>query len=258
MAKRRRMTRKSRVPRVGRYLTSSTLGIGFPRQCFMTHKYTIRTDVELAEADGVSTLQYFAIRASDIRNPTSVDPPITGEHQPMFYQQMQGIYNNWTVVGSKCRARFCVRQGIRQVVTGPPLVVYPDPTATAIVAGFTDDNGDLRGGIDYIDQVSEQYRAKLVRFPTVSIGDGTDREKYITLTYSQKKTGFDLLGNDVVGDIDESPDSNQYFLFCFQLDPPAITTPAVDRRVWVEGHFEVTYCVRWFELRDAEPSTAPA
>ncbi len=134
MAKRRKtrnvQTRRSRTQSamtMPGQLTFVNLGLGFPKQVKMTHKY--RQLVTLTSPSGNLASQAF--RANGM-----FDPDYNlGSHQPMFFDQIGALYNHYTVIGSKLTAN----------IGGWTSNIVPMTVGLCI-----DDDATLNGNIDAI------------------------------------------------------------------------------------------------------------
>lgn len=75
------------------------LGLGFPAKASMTHKY--HETVWMASTAGVITFYKFTCNGM-------YDPNVTGTgHQPYYFDQMNAVYNHYTVVRSRIRVNVC-------------------------------------------------------------------------------------------------------------------------------------------------------
>jgi len=75
--------------------TSVPVGLGFPKRMTMTLKYAETGTLATGGTGGLNTYSYVANGLYDPNN--------TGAgHQPMYFDQMMGIYNHYVVIGSKC------------------------------------------------------------------------------------------------------------------------------------------------------------
>lgn len=84
------------------------IGLGLPKTCFMTHKYV--EQIQMTSTTGGYTAYKF--RANDLYDPNFTS---TG-HQPYYYDTMQALYTNFTVLGS--RIKVTVVQAANNNVSG--------------------------------------------------------------------------------------------------------------------------------------------
>ena len=97
----RRRPRRRRVPKsVPRNLS---LGPTYPNGIIAKHKYNMNKTLSATYVNGDipgTALQSF-------RTASLFDPDRTGVgHQPLFFDEMAAIYNQYRVLGAKCRVRF--------------------------------------------------------------------------------------------------------------------------------------------------------
>lgn len=110
--RRRRRQRKGYIPR------NLSLGPTYPNGIIAKHKYTMNKTLQATYVAGDipgTALQSF-------RTASLFDPDRTGVgHQPLFYDEMSAIYNQYRVLGAKCRVRFVNMSNEPVVVFGAHL-----------------------------------------------------------------------------------------------------------------------------------------
>lgn len=95
-ARRRRRTKAS-VPRM------LSLGPTYPNGLIAKHKYTMNKTINATYVN--SDIPGTALQS--FRTASLFDPDRTGVgHQPLFFDEMAAIYNQYRVLGAKCRVRF--------------------------------------------------------------------------------------------------------------------------------------------------------
>lgn len=90
---RRKGARRTKKTNALRNKTQVNAGKGFPKRMMMTHKY---------QAAGVYQVTSNTFSKYQFSCNGMYDPDITGVgHQPLFFDQMAAIYDQYTVIGSK-------------------------------------------------------------------------------------------------------------------------------------------------------------
>lgn len=158
------------------------------------------------------------------------DPNITGTgHQPMYFDQITGLYNHYNVVGTKMTIR-----------------VLPDDantTPTKVVLWQNDNNGVA--GASTIDSLAESQVNR-----SGIIGSGAANEPLeLTIFWSAKKTfGGDVLSNtNLIGNAGANPGELSYGCISVQsMDGATVVS------VFVSVKLE--YITVWDEFKELPPS----
>lgn len=136
-AKKRKTTTPKRTSKKSFYPVPRALvqyKTGFPKQLAMTHKYTF--SARLSWVAPASNVDYIPIGVNCL-----YDPYLNlGGAQPLYFDQMAGIYNHYTVMKSRIKA-----------------TVVPN-TIEPFVAGFTIDD-DSTPSVTALDVVTQQPSA---------------------------------------------------------------------------------------------------
>lgn len=195
---------------------SVPVGLGFPKRMVMTHKYT--EYFNLVATNGVFNSYFFSCNGM-------FDPNITGGgHQPLYFDQMTGIYRHYTVIGSKIIAK----------VT--PLAATNAPISFGMII-----NDDTTITSSDVRTMAEQSSSKKLLIPPSSNDTYT-----LTNKWSAKKTfGGSILGNDALqGSSAANPTEQSYYNFW--IDAGFSTTQT--QTLVVEA--TVYYIAVWDELLD--------
>ena len=203
-------------------LNRVALGVGFPRQVVVTHKYC--DYFTLTSTGGVTAAYRFSANGL-------YDPNITGTgHQPMYFDQYAGIYNHYVVIGSKCRFR-----AIPNSTTEP---------AFAVAGLLNDDTTSVvpSGGIT--TAFEESQGTEIYLFSQSS----SETCKELEVKYSSKRTfGAGPMSNVALqGTGSANPSEQSYFDFYVSSLSASNATVAVIA--------EIEYITIWSEVRDMPPS----
>jgi hypothetical protein len=200
-----------------RQRTSITTGIGFPRRIKMIHKY--HETIRMTNTGGTPAFQRF--RANGM-----FDPNQTGVgHQPLYFDQMTGLYNHWTIIGAKISVTFAHSgSGV--------------PTHCMVV---TDDDTSSSTNIPtLLEQTQNKYKA---------MSYGNSVPKIIKHSYSAKKVygGNILANNRLEGDSSNDP-TEQYYFTIVTAPVDGVSNNIVDAIVLIE------YIAVWKEMKDVAGS----
>jgi len=189
--------------------TLASLGpIGFPKKLKMVHKY-------------VEYLSFIPGTPYDVRQFSCnglYDPNITGTgHQPLYFDQLSGVYNHYTVFKSTCTYRL--------VTTNVPV----------LVSHYIEDDTTVSTG----SQSAEMSTATLTTHTNIAV-----KPTVLTRTWVGKDFfGGDLFDNDLLtGTAAANPSEQQYFTLSVQ---------ALDGVTNVTYQFlvEILYEAVWDELK---------
>lgn len=186
--------------------------IGFPKTLKFIHKYC--ESVSVSGSAGLPFKYQFSCNGLQ-------DPNITGSgHQPYYFDQVAGLYNQYRVIGAKIRGSWSTGSG-----TTVPYVfgVYIDDDTTAFVSQN-----------DILEQKSTKW---------TSIAPATPYMGNISTTWSSKdQFGPSAVDQNFQGTGSANPTEQQYFTFFgFAQD----STSAVAGWLTVE----IEYIALWNELR---------
>lgn len=201
---------------VGSYRT------GFPKQMFMRHKFmqsVVLSGVTLATVK-FSTNALF-------------DPDNSGAttHQPMYFDQVSGLYNKYVVLASKATFTFTstLATGTNSAIVG--VYIEDDTTVTPTTA------------IGCAEQASAQFRILMVN----QTSDQFDTTNKISVKWDAKKAfGGDVIDNpNLVAATTANPTEQQFFTIFGQDNSLLGETPF---NYIVNAYIE--YSVQWFELKN--------
>jgi len=201
---------------VGSYRT------GFPKQMFMRHKFM----QSFAMAGGT-------LLTSQVSCNALFDPDNSGAttHQPMYFDQVAGLYNKYVVLASKATFTFTSALG-----TG---------TNSAIVGVYIEDDATITPttAIGCAEQASAQFRIIMVN----QTSDQFDTTNKISVKWDAKKAfGGDVIDNpNLVAATTANPTEQQFYTI-FAQDNSLAGTAAFNFIV----NAYVEYSVQWFELKN--------
>lgn len=187
--------RKIKPPSALKQATSVKFGKGLPKRICLTHKYCETKNLTIP----ASTVANYVIQANGM-----YDPDITGTgHQPMYFDQIAALYQEYTVIGAKITIDIVCKE----VLTSPLFIaaVIQDnttPISTTSLSG-----------------VWEQTQANMRRI----IGVGDVGKTTITLKWSARK----FWGKNVLAQSGLSagqggnPDRSSYFVIYVARDDQA-------------------------------------
>lgn len=140
---------------------------------------------------GVNSVSAYVFRANDL-----FDPNLTGTgHQPHFFDQYMGMYNHFTVLGSKISA------------TG---TVYATSASDSVIFGV-----QLKAS-STVDQTSPVYVLEQghTKWKQLTSDSGSDKSRTVTQNYSAKRF-FNVMNpideHDLRGDVATSPTEGAYY-----------------------------------------------
>jgi hypothetical protein len=121
---RRRRRKPSTKPRM------LSLGPTYPNGIIAKHKYTEATVLQgsYTQTDMPSTAMY-SFRCANMFDPDRA----AGGHQPLFYDEMAVIYNQYRVLGAKCKIRFVN-------LSDEPIIVFGAHLGAPLGAGWQPDS----------------------------------------------------------------------------------------------------------------------
>lgn len=212
----RSRARRSSIPRQ----VSVDLGLGFPRQLKITHRYAESFD--LTSTSG--TVAYYNFKANGM-----YDPNTTGTgHQPLYFDELSGIYNHYMVVGSKITYTF----GAMSATNG----------GARMAAFINDDNTQTPTNINNVVEQSSGSRVVVLPYGA-SYQPGP-----VTLYWSARKEfGATGLSKDsITGSPSADPVDQSQFTLALQADGAGTVT--VGFTVVIE------YIAIWFETKDISSS----
>lgn len=214
----KRPTKRVYNPKTTYVKTNVSLGLGFPKKMTMTHRYN--ETVPVAISSGFVTQYAFSTL-------NMYDPNVTGTgHQPLNYDTMAGIYDHWTVIGSKIDVK----------------IVPTNVGNGAVVGVYLDDGTSMSAATNY-QTFAEQNTSKFKY-----ITQGYTLPTSLAAKYSAHKTfGKGVLANcKLLGGSSTSPtETHNYLIWVAALDNSAAITAFIDVTityiaVWTERHSQVT------------------
>lgn len=212
--KRRRVARKRAV----KNLSMVTFGLGLPKKCLVTHKYT--QNFQIQSTLGVLGTTQFTCNGM-------FDPDITGSgHQPMYFDQFSALYDHYTVIGSKMKITFANTSTGN--ASGRFVIMQQDDSTIASSA---------------VDAVSEN---SLGSWKMLAAGDNNVHT--IFKKWSAKKTfGGSVLGNDnLQGTVAANPVELSVYTLGYAVG--TAVTQSIDVVV------EIDYIAIWDELKELASS----
>lgn len=212
---RRYVAAKPRRPRIR---TQVNLGMSIPDKVTITHKY--RELVQLTTAAGGMGRYTFSANGM-------YDPNITGTgHQPMYFDQLSGLYNHYVVIGSKIKVR---------------LVPYNQSQPALQFALFLNDDTTLTPTT--VDGVAEQTKAVSRLYPATQAYPAS-----VTCKFSARKVfGPSIMANTALqGSNSANPAEQQFFDLVYSVPT------ATGMSWWAEC--EIDYIAIWSERKDVGQS----
>ena len=218
MYKRKKALKKAMIPRgVSTSTSASFKGGAFPKKLKTTLRYT--TVISLASAGATQSYQF---SANGI-----FDPDLTGGGaQPLYFDQLMGIYDHYTVIGSKIKYTI--------VPNGNGLSQAPYRITTWI-------NDDTVTAGTNMDAIAQQIGSK-----TRICNGGLNPDKIIVSNkWSAKKWfgGSILANNDLQGDASKNPTESSVFQLTYRAID-GVSTPTFYVLV------EILYVTVFQELKD--------
>lgn len=197
-----------------------SLGQGFPKKLMTTLKYN--EYIFMNSATGSFITQTFS--ANGLFDPNAT----LGGHQPMFFDQMMGVYNHYHVLGSECTVRF----------VNPPV-----GNAPAMVGVFNNDDA-VTLPTNY-EAMNEQSR---VRHKILG-NTYSDNGQTVKARFSAKKIfGPNVLANNALrGNAGANPNEQQFFTIYVQSLDQISTSQ-------VYAYVSIKYIVIFTELKDQAQS----
>lgn len=213
--KKKKIFRRKRASRPKLY-RSVKAGVGFPRKMTMTHRYYETIDIN--SAAGSTAIVSF--RANGM-----YDPNYTGTgHQPLYFDQMNAIYNHWTVIGSKITVN-CAHAATSNTNSTVCLYLNDDTTVTPV-----------------LNSLIEQSKAKYVVMPVSNV------DPYrLTMGWSLKKefgTSKGCLINTTMGGT-ATADPTEQSIYTVAIFPQNVSSTQT-----YNLEILITYIAVWTELKD--------
>jgi len=217
---RRRYARRKNFTAIARTYNPS----GFPRMLKMLHKY-VECGIQLNyTAAGSASFYRFSVN-------NMFDPNNTGTgHQPSYFDTMAGLYDHYTVIGSRITLR--INPGSFTSVIGP-----------AVGTMYIDDNNTT--SLTRVQAAAEQASALPVR----EFGGSNDHDNIVFQKYwsAVKAFGPNPLSNDkLVGSAGGAPTEQQYFVFAYETNDLSGAT------IYLNATIE--YIAVWNELKEVAQS----
>lgn len=176
--------------------TRVKIGQGFPKQLTTMLKYS--DTFNMTSTSGATATYYLSCNGI-------FDPNITGTgHQPLYYDQLMAIYDQWVVIGSKITYR---------------IVPYTVQNVPWRFATFINDDSSLTPS--NVDIVAEQMGGKMRL-----IGPNNTDCHNLRMSWSQRKNwGTGAFSNvNLSGAITNNPTTQQYFLLAINgMDSNSVT-----------------------------------
>lgn len=215
------LTRSRAVPKRNstRLLNKVQTGLGFPRRIVKTLRYAEL--VSITSTTGI--LQTYRFSANGL-----FDPNITGTgHQPLYFDQVMSLYNQYTVIGSKIECR-----------------IVPSSANTSPVAVILMLDDDTTLTPTDITGVQEQSQANRLKIVHVSEANPI----VLTKKFSTKKNfGGSILANtNLTGTPASNPIEQMYFDICAQTIGGNTASVSVE--------VLITYIAVFNELKDVGQS----
>lgn len=197
------------------------VGKGFPKKMMMTHKY---------QASGLYSVPASTLTKVQFSCNGMYDPDITGVgHQPLFFDQMGAIYDQYTVVGAKIRIELT------------PAVTH----AAASLIGLYKDDDTNTATITETSMIGEQPSGYFKQMALNQV-----KSTVLTSKWSAKKTFGPgaLVGNDrYQGTTAANPTEQTYWTLGIQ------NLNLTNAQIYLAS-IKVEYIAVWTELKDIPQS----
>lgn len=194
------------------------LGLGFPKQLTLKHKY--RDTLSLTSTAGALATQLYV--ANGLFKPDASN----AGHQPLYFDQLTALYDHYCVIASKITWRFTAADNTN--------------TKASYVAVFIND--DTTGPAS-IGLMAEQTTGQLRQVPVYP-----DKSVVITQTWDAAKYfGPSVLANtDLQGTIAANPTEQSIFTLGYQATGGGTTSITIE--------VELEFVTTWKELKDVTAS----
>lgn len=216
---RRQMNKKTYKKKATKLNTRVVAGIGLPKQLLSTLKYN--DTFYLSSSSGTITTWQYILNGL-------YDPDYTGTgHQPMYFDQLMGIYNHYCVIGTKMKVTFTAYdENIVPMTVG----LWQNDDTAIVPTNF--------------NSMTEQSKGK-----QAVIGNGGDGQVTLELKWSAKQTfGNGVLANNALrGSASANPTENCVGVLVIQ-SADKITTTALVVQV------ELEFITMFTELKDISGS----
>jgi len=184
-----------KAPSATKQATSVKLGKGLPKRLCLTHKYCETKNLTIA----ASTVANYVIQANGM-----FDPDITSTgHQPMYFDQIKNLYQEYTVIGAKITFDIICKEAL----TSPLLIAATVQDTSTPVSTSS------------LAPVWEQVQTPVRRI----IGVGGSGRTSITLKWSARKFwGKNVLAQPgLSAGQDSNPERSSYFVIYVARDDMA-------------------------------------
>jgi len=191
---------------------------GFPKKLLVKHRYCQAVGIA-ATTGAFSTAQISC---------NGMFQPISGGHQPMYFDQLTTMYDHYCVIGSKIKVIFAPDSS--SALTKP-----------ATIGLYVNDDTSSYSTMQAV-QENQQGKSKIIHY-------NATKPVVLTAKWSAKKffSKNPLANPELQGTSAANPTEQSFFNICVQDITQAVTA-TID--VWVE----VEYIAVWKELRDIAQS----
>ncbi len=222
---RRPRTVKRRIPRTIPFKANVNVGKGFPKKMTMTHKF-FHTAILANDTGTPSTIANESFFVNGLFQP--VMSGVT--HQPLYFDQMQAIYNRYVVIGSKIRVKFINNGAINN---GAFAVGFMNDKTAAIAPTL-------------MSTMIEQTGGKYLAIHSGGSDGGANSTKTLNYSWSAKKRfGGSILSNNDIGSFTSAGNPVLTPLYTIAMQDMAATTAEQ-----LTYSVEITYIAVWSGLKD--------
>lgn len=210
----RQMTKKAAANKTTKLNRSVATGIGLPKRLISTLKYS--DTIRLESTAGAIKNHQFILNGL-------YDTDFTGVgHQPMYFDQLMGIYNHYTVVGCKLVVRY---QAYDENIVPVKVGLWQNDDTTITPADFN----------SAVEQSKGQQEL---------VGNGGEGQKTLTMKWSAKQTFGPPMANTLLrGSASANPTEQSVGVITVQSADVITTTQTI---VQVELEFITVFT----ELKD--------
>lgn len=207
-----------------RFRKSASLGKAFPSKLVMTHRYVTNYATQTVTSAGAA----INILANGMYDPE----PALGGHQPLCFDQMCAIYDQWTVIGSRIKWTVTRNGG--------------DPGAPLFICTYLNDDNTTTS--PSVFALAEQNRARVIVDAPGDAAYGNTRAHVLRQKFSAKRMfGKGSLTNSLLQGTATADPSE---IATFQLHFLTTTPNTVNVNVLVE----VEYIAVWTEAKEIAQS----
>lgn len=208
----KRKVRSGRRKPRGTRIVKSGSGLGLPDRMYFKHKYA--QNYSLAITSGTPTWKAFSVN--------SLYTPVSGGHQPYYFDEMSALYNNYTVLGSKITIKCSKYNSAADV-----------PLAVTV---YVDDDGTPPSSGLYLTTLMEQGK----HVSMIAADDGLAR---LRCMWSARKTfPGPRSRTDISGTPSSNPAQQQYFIL-------AANTVDETNSGTFYATVEIEYFAMWWEKK---------